>query len=80
MTRGRRFERRDDSLARYKGADYRSAAAVDVCHGLGIKTVAEFVGDQETVDLLGEIGVDFAQGYFIGKPHAVADLRSAPAG
>jgi EAL domain-containing protein (putative c-di-GMP-specific phosphodiesterase class I) len=52
-------------------------ALVDVCHGLGIKTVAEFVGDQETVDLLTEIGVDFAQGYFIGKPHPVADLRSA---
>jgi diguanylate cyclase (GGDEF)-like protein/PAS domain S-box-containing protein len=54
-------------------------ALVDVCHGLGIKTVAEFVGDQETVDLLTEIGVDFAQGYFIGKPHPVADLRAATA-
>ncbi len=53
-------------------------ALVDVCHGLGIKTVAEFVGDQQTVDILRELGVDFAQGYFIGKPHAVADLR-APA-
>lgn len=51
-------------------------ALVDVCHGLGIKTVAEFVGDQETVDLLSDIGVDFAQGYFVGKPHAVADLRA----
>jgi diguanylate cyclase (GGDEF)-like protein/PAS domain S-box-containing protein len=51
-------------------------ALVDVCHGLGIKTVAEFVGDQETVDLLTEIGVDFAQGYFIGKPHPVAELRA----
>ena len=65
MTRGRRFERRGDSLARYKGADYRSAAAVDVCHGLGIKTVAKFVGDQETVDLLGEIGLQ--QG--VGAPY-----------
>jgi diguanylate cyclase (GGDEF)-like protein/PAS domain S-box-containing protein len=54
-------------------------ALVDVCHGLGIKTVAEFVGDQETVDLLGKLGVDFAQGYFIGKPHPVAELRAAPA-
>ena len=52
-------------------------ALVDVCHGLGIKTIAEFVSDQETVDLLRELGVDFAQGYFIGKPHAVAELRSA---
>ena len=50
-------------------------ALVDVCHGLGIKTVAEFVGDQETVDMLRELGVDFAQGYFIGHPHPVAELR-----
>jgi diguanylate cyclase (GGDEF)-like protein/PAS domain S-box-containing protein len=51
-------------------------ALVDVCHGLGIKTVAEFVGDEETVELLTEIGVDFAQGYYVGRPHAVADLRA----
>ena len=50
-------------------------ALVDVCHGLDIKTVAEFVGDQETVDKLRELGVDFAQGYFIGHPHPVAELR-----
>ncbi len=43
-------------------------AMVDVAHGLGIKTVAEFVENKETVGILKEYGVDYAQGYFIGKP------------
>jgi len=51
-------------------------ALVDVCQGLDIKTVAEFVGDEETVTILRDLGVDFAQGYFIGHPHPVSDLRS----
>jgi len=50
-------------------------ALVQVSQGLGIKTIAEFVGDDETVEMLREFGVDFAQGYHIGKPHPVADLR-----
>jgi diguanylate cyclase (GGDEF)-like protein/PAS domain S-box-containing protein len=51
-------------------------AVVDICQGLGIKTVAEFVGDEETVELLTELGVDFAQGYHVGRPHPVAELRA----
>lgn len=43
-------------------------AIKDVAKGLGIKTVAEFVENQETLKLLREYGVDYAQGYFIGKP------------
>lgn len=35
---------------------------------LGIKTVAEAVENQETMDILRNIGVDYAQGYFTGKP------------
>lgn len=35
---------------------------------LGIKTVAEFVESQEVLNSLEEIGVDFAQGYYLGKP------------
>lgn len=34
----------------------------------GMKTVAEYVQDAETLDLLGELGVDLAQGYFVGRP------------
>lgn len=40
----------------------------DTAHALNKKTVAEFVENQEILDKLEEIGVDYAQGYFIGKP------------
>ncbi|UJA19710.1 EAL domain-containing protein [Thermoleophilia bacterium SCSIO 60948] len=43
-------------------------AVVDIAQGLGKRTVAEFVGDQPTLELLRELGVDYAQGYHIGKP------------
>ncbi len=52
-------------------------AIVAVAAGLGKRTIAEFVGDDATLRLLAEYGVDFAQGYHIGKPEPLADaLRS----
>ena len=47
-------------------------AVVDIARGLGKRTVAEMVGDQPTLDLLAELGVDHAQGYHIGKPAPLA--------
>ncbi|MBI5492308.1 MAG: EAL domain-containing protein [Deltaproteobacteria bacterium] len=43
-------------------------AITDVAKGLKIKSVAEFVETEDTLRLLREIGVDYAQGYLIGKP------------
>jgi diguanylate cyclase (GGDEF)-like protein/PAS domain S-box-containing protein len=51
-------------------------ALVDVCRGLEIKTVAEFVGDQETVDMLRALRVDYAQGFYLGRPRPVAELNA----
>jgi len=34
----------------------------------GMKTIAEYVQDAESFSLLGELGVDMAQGYFVGQP------------
>ncbi len=41
-----------------------------VAHALGKKTIAEFVEDAETLVLLREFGVDFAQGNFVGRPES----------
>lgn len=46
-------------------------AMVEVARGLGKETIAEFVGDEETVRLLREYGVGYAQGYYIGRPGAL---------
>jgi len=43
----------------------------DVAHALGKKTVAEFVESRATLDVLREIGIDFCQGYYTGKPNAI---------
>jgi PAS domain S-box-containing protein len=51
-------------------------ALVQVCQAYGIRTVAEFVQDEPTLRLLRELGVDYVQGYLIGRPAPV--LPSAP--
>ena len=35
---------------------------------MNIKTIAEFVEDENTMNAVHEIGVDYAQGYVIAKP------------
>ncbi len=43
-------------------------AVNQIGHAMGMRTIAEFVEDQETLDALAVIGVDYAQGYAIAKP------------
>ncbi|MEU4424324.1 EAL domain-containing protein [Actinoplanes sp. NPDC024001] len=54
-------------------------ALVQVCQAYGIHTVAEFVQDEATLRMLRELGVDYVQGYLIGRPSPVPPgrLRSA---
>lgn len=49
-------------------------AVVDIAKAMGTRTCAEFVGDDETVELLRELGVDFGQGFHLGRPRPVDDL------
>jgi EAL domain-containing protein (putative c-di-GMP-specific phosphodiesterase class I) len=49
---------------------------VHTASGLDKLTVAEFVEDQETEDLLRELGVDFVQGYHVGRPGSVDEAIS----
>jgi diguanylate cyclase (GGDEF)-like protein/PAS domain S-box-containing protein len=49
-------------------------AMVEMARGLGVRTVAEYVLDGETLDWLHQHGVDFAQGYRIGMPRPAADV------
>jgi diguanylate cyclase (GGDEF)-like protein len=49
-------------------------AIVDIAHALGMQTIAEFVGDDEAVELLRAMGVDYAQGYHIGRPVSTGSL------
>jgi len=42
-------------------------------HVMGLKTIAEFVENEAILDRLVEIGLDYAQGYHLGKPTPLAD-------
>ncbi|MER2498128.1 ABC transporter substrate binding protein [Vibrio neptunius] len=46
----------------------------DLAKQMGKKTVAEFVENNRIIDLLVELGVDYAQGYVIGKPKPLKAL------
>ena len=43
----------------------------EIGHVMGKKTIAEFVENKETLACLKELGVDYAQGYHLGRPRAV---------
>ena len=49
-------------------------AIVGIAKGMGKKTIAEFVGDDETAQLLERSGVEYAQGRHVGKPRPVSEV------
>lgn len=52
-------------------------ALVTIAQALAKTTVAEFVEDEATLELLRTLGVDQAQGYFIGRPAALTPASRA---
>mgnify|MGYP000488299629 FL=1 len=46
----------------------------NVAKTMGIETVAEFVESTEIMVEMGKMGIDFAQGYGVAKPKALADF------
>ena len=40
-------------------------------HVMDKQTIAEFVENDETLHMLNEIGIDFAQGYGVSKPKPI---------
>ena len=56
------------NILKDKNAEIVTKTIVDFASQLGIETIAEFVDSQEILDKVKEIGVDYSQGYFLGKP------------
>ncbi len=57
--------------------DYSIVCAIStMAKTMNMKTIAEFVQCDETVDMLRKIGIDFVQGYGIAKPASLADYAS----
>jgi EAL domain-containing protein (putative c-di-GMP-specific phosphodiesterase class I) len=53
------------------------SALAGVVRDMGRRTIAEFVGDETTMSMLLDYGVDYAQGYQIGRPRPL--LRASAA-
>jgi diguanylate cyclase len=54
-------------------------ATINLGHDMGLRVVAEGIEDLETLDLLGDLGCDLAQGYFISRPTPASRLSFMPA-
>jgi diguanylate cyclase (GGDEF)-like protein len=54
-------------------------AIVEIARGLGKRTIAETVEDEDTRMMLRDYGVDMAQGYHLGRPVDVAELSAEAA-
>ena len=50
-------------------------ALADIARGMKIKTIAEFVENKEILEILKSLGVDYAQGYFVGMPSPFKDIK-----
>jgi diguanylate cyclase (GGDEF)-like protein/PAS domain S-box-containing protein len=46
----------------------------EIGHVMGMQTIAEFVENDEIKEIMREIGVDYIQGYGIGKPQPIEEL------
>ena len=46
---------------------------VDLAKKLHVMTIAEFVSSKEILEVVTEIGVDYAQGYYLGKPAPIEE-------
>lgn len=47
----------------------------EIAASLGLTTIAEFVEDAATLELLAELGVDAVQGYHVGRPEPAIELE-----
>jgi PAS domain S-box-containing protein len=64
------------SLSESRTAQLVVKALVDVARGTGADTIAVFASDQQTLELLRDLGVGFAQGHMVGRPRPMAEALS----
>jgi diguanylate cyclase (GGDEF)-like protein len=52
-------------------------AVTEIGHQLGLKVIAEWVADERALNILREVKVDYAQGFFVHKPELAVCFRDA---
>ena len=75
------FLKIDGSFIRNLHQDPIDRAMVEAIHAVGkaldIETIAEFVETQATLDVLQQIGIDYAQGYLLGMPEPLTHMAGS---
>jgi EAL domain-containing protein (putative c-di-GMP-specific phosphodiesterase class I) len=56
------------TLANSESDQIMVRSTISLAHELGLEVVAEGIEDRATLDMLRQMGCDYAQGYFISKP------------
>ena len=46
---------------------------VSVAKKMGIKTIAEYVENEKVLEVVKDLGIDYAQGYYLGKPEPLEE-------
>jgi diguanylate cyclase (GGDEF)-like protein len=46
---------------------------VSVARKMGIKTIAEYVENEKVLEVVKDLGIDYAQGYYLGKPEPLEE-------
>jgi diguanylate cyclase (GGDEF)-like protein/PAS domain S-box-containing protein len=64
-----------ESLTQSKTNQLVVQSLVTIARGLGKQTIAEYVGDEETIEMLRAYGVDYAQGFHVGRPAPLAQIE-----
>ena len=62
-------------LARSDSSHHVVEAVVSLARNFGYKTIAEGVEDEQTLQVLANLGVDYAQGYLLGRPRPASDTN-----
>jgi Amt family ammonium transporter len=69
----------DGSFVREAGHNDEEARMLELMHRIGREagkqTIAEFVESPQTLARVNDIGIDFAQGYQIGRPRPISDFE-----
>ena len=70
----------DGAFVKNLSADKTDAIFINtmaqLARSFGMTTVAEWVGDEATAQLLADAGIDYMQGYYFGKPLMVSEQES----
>jgi EAL domain-containing protein (putative c-di-GMP-specific phosphodiesterase class I) len=60
------------NMTHNKGDEMIVRSTIDLGHNLGLSVVAEGIDDEATLEMLRQLGCDYAQGFLISKPMPAA--------